>query len=54
MVYAFFSETMVVKYTLSDPKDAGFIHWYIMKNVGNSLFMAYVHTAMSSKSAERI
>jgi len=54
MVDAFFSETMVVKYTLSDPKDAGFIHWYIMKMIGKSLFMAYVHTAMSSKSAEMI
>jgi len=54
MVDAFFSETMVVKYTLSDPKDAGFIHWYIMKIIGNSLFMTYVHTATSSKSAEMI
>jgi len=45
---------MVVKYTLSDPKDAGFIHWYIMKSTGKSLFMAYVHTATSSKSAEMI
>lgn len=54
MVDAFFLETMVVKYTLSDPKDAGFIHWYIMKIIGKSLFMTYVHMAMSSKSAERI
>ena len=54
MVDAFFSETMVVKYTLSDPKDAGFIHWYIMKIMGNSLFMTCVHTATSSKSAEMI
>jgi len=54
MVDAFFSETMVVKYTLSDPKDACFIHWYIMKSIRKSLFMAYVHTDMSSKSAEMI
>ena len=52
MVDAFFSETMVVQYTLSDPKDVGFIHWYIMKIMGKPLFMTYVHTAMSSKSAE--
>jgi hypothetical protein len=54
MVDAFFSETRVVKYTLSDPKDASFIPWCTMKIIGKSLFMAYVHTAMSSKSAERI
>jgi hypothetical protein len=54
MVNAFFSETRVVKYTLSDPKDAGFIQWCIMKIIGKSLFMTCVHTAMSSKSAERI
>ena len=54
MVDAFFSGKMVVGYTLSDPKDVGFIHWYIMKMIGKSLFMAYVHTAMSSKSAEMI
>jgi len=52
MVDAFFSETMAVKYILSDPKDAGFIHWYMMKMIGKSLFMTYVHTATSSKSAE--
>ena len=54
MVDAFFSETKAVKYTLSDPKDAAFIRWYIMKRIGNTLFMTCVHTAMSSKSAERI
>ncbi len=54
MADAFFSETRVVKYTLSDPKDAGFIQWCIMKIIGKSLFMACVHTAMSSKSAGRI
>ena len=54
MVDAFFSETMVVKYTLSDLKDAGFIHWYIMKIMGKPSFMTYVHTATSSKSAEMI
>ena len=54
MVDAFFSETMVVKYTLSDLKDVGFIHWYIMKIMGKSLFMTYVHTATSSKSAGMI
>ena len=54
MVDAFFSGMMVVKYILSDPKDAGFIHWYIMKMMGKPLFMTCVHTAMSSKSAERI
>ncbi|MBA7628255.1 hypothetical protein ES703_35732 [subsurface metagenome] len=54
MVDAFFSEKKAVKYTLSDPKDAAFIHWYIMKRIGNSLFMTYVHQAMSSKSAEMI
>jgi hypothetical protein len=54
MVDAFFSETKAVKYTLSDPKDAASIHWYIMKMKGNSLFMTYVHTPMSSKSAEMI
>jgi len=54
MVDAFFSETMVVKYTLSDLKDAGFIHLYIMKIMGKALFMTYVHTATSSKSAEMI
>jgi len=54
MVDAFFSETKAVKYTLSDPKDAAFIRWYIMKRMGNTLFMTCVHTAMSSKSAEMI
>ena len=54
MVDAFFSETMAVKYTLSDLKDVGFIHWYIMKILGKSLFMTFVHTGTSSKSAEMI
>jgi hypothetical protein len=45
---------MVVLYTLSDPKDAGFIHWYAMKIAGKSFFMTYAHMAMSSKSAEMI
>ncbi len=54
MVDAFFSEIMVVQYTLSDPKDAGFIHWYMMKIVGKLLFMTYVHMAMSLKFAGRI
>jgi len=54
MVDAFFSEIKAVKYTLSDLKDAGFIHWYIMKITGKSLFMTYVHTVMSSKSAGMI
>jgi hypothetical protein len=34
MVDAFFSEMTGVKYTLSDLKDAGFIHWYVMKIMG--------------------
>jgi hypothetical protein len=54
MVDAFFSETMGAKYTLSDPKDAGYIHWYITKIHGKSLFMIYAHMAMSLKLAERI
>ncbi len=54
MVDAFFSETKAVKYTLSDPKDAAFIRWYIMKRMGNTLFTTCVHTATSSKSAETI
>ena len=54
MVDAFFSEIMVVLYTLSDLKDVGFIHWYLMKIMGKSLFMIFVHTAMSTMSAERI
>jgi len=54
MVDAFFSETKAVRYTLSGPKDAAFIRWYIMKMIGKSLFMTCVHTAMSSKSAEMI
>jgi hypothetical protein len=54
MVDAFFSELMVVIYTLSDPKDVGFIHWFLMKIMGESLFMTFVLTAMSTMSAERI
>jgi hypothetical protein len=45
---------MAVQYTLSDPKGAVFIHLYITKITGKSLFMTYVHMAMSSKSAEMI
>jgi len=54
MADAFSSERIIVKYTLSDPKAAGFTPWYIMKRIGKPLFMTCVHTAMSSKSAERI
>ena len=54
MVDVFFSEMMVVKYTLSDLKDAGFIHWYTMIIGGESSFIAYAHTGMSSKSAGTI
>jgi len=52
MVDVFFSETMVVQYTLSGPKDAGFTHWFIMKIIRKSLFMTYVHTAMNLKSGK--
>jgi len=41
-----------ILYTLSDLKDAGFIHWFLMKITGKALSMTFVHTAMSSKSAE--
>jgi hypothetical protein len=51
MVDAFFSEITGVKSTLLDLKDAGFIHWYMMKTMGKVLSMTFVHTAVSSKSA---
>jgi len=51
MVDAFFSEMTGVKYTLSGPKDAGFIHWCMMKTMGKASSMTFVHTAVSSKSA---
>ena len=54
MVDAFFSETMVVQYTLSDPKDADFTHWSIMKIIRKPLFMTYVHSAMNSKPVKMI
>jgi len=40
MIDAFFSETLVVGYTLSGLKDAGFIHWYIMSMRGKSFARA--------------
>ena len=52
MVDAFFSGMTGVKFTRSDPKGAGFIHWCIMRIVGKPLFTTCVRPAMSLKSAE--